>query len=333
VGIHEPRHFLTSQESSNTMNKTKYRDLFEVRESEKPRYSLHRARIQEWFDCDTVPYVDGMDEAGQVMTFVQNRLIAEFPRETVPQQEWEFLVRNVHPVTICLTMREHLCSAIDEVSMIMGLSLSSSFTGHATPETYTAPVCVIETVTEEFRSVLGTSLRSRELSQDYYQNPTLSDLIDHAVTIARVEAICAAVAKLDGHTPDCNRDWLHLNVKARQEIGPPDPFGSKGRFRYDLMQALIWWSLPKQHLKHLNKSAEKVTESDLTQFFCLLGYLGRIPPISSSNSQKSDLSDCTDSGGDDRTVRRWLRKYMSSKWPAIRSELVSTIRRTGYLLK
>ena len=94
---------------------------------------------------------------------------------------------------------------------------------------------------------------------------------------------------------------------------------------------LIWWALPKNELQQ--KKAERVTMSDLAYYFALIGYFNDLSGLP-TDKKTENLAGLGESGGDERTLRRWMRKYTGnfSRWPALRSSLIEIIRRTGYTL-
>jgi hypothetical protein len=178
---------------------------------------------------------------------------------------------------------------------------------------------------------LSKEIGEAEANSKYPDGEKLSSIINMVINSALNDAICDAVDMLDGITPDCNREFILFSLRGREETGPPDPFTSKSRFRNDLIQALIWWALPKNEFQQ--KKAGQVSMSDLTYFFSLCGYFDEAKgsPVNrnSEYSQEHGLG-----GGDERTIRRWMRKYVKSSpsWPKLRSSLIETIKRTGYPL-
>ena len=292
------------------------------------RYFMNEAHMASWVEGYEGIRVEGRGKASRALTLIQDHLRREFPSSTIPNQEFEFSLSK-DAGSFHMPIREHICLVVDQVALITGLSRMTSFSWERkTPDDFTAPTCIIDAVAGIYTSKLSEQL-CRAYSTQNDRSITLVGIIDEALDNARVETVCAAVDALDGITPGCDRELIQFMIRPRVENGPPDPFSSKSRFRNSLMEALIWFSISKKD--YPNKTAGKVTMDDLAYYFCQLGYIGKTDQDAPHNSTDKG-PEVDDTGGNDRTIRRWMQKYTNPKynWPALRSDLISTIRRTGY---
>jgi hypothetical protein len=282
-------------------------------------------------DYDSGVRLEGLGAASRAVNRVKDYLAAEFPCKTIPESEFEYKPGS-NSWSLHVPLRRDVCLASEQVALITGLSRMMVLDGcRPIPEDFTAPACVIDAVTESFTRALSYELSRAQANRRHPNGNELSNIISMAIISASHDAICEAVDVLDGITPDCDREFILFALHGRSETGPPDPFSSKSRFRNDLMHALIWWTLPKTEFPQ--KRAGQVTMSDLAHYFSLAGYFdepsGLLPEQFSENHQGPGVT-----GGDERTVRRWMRKYAEfpSTWPKLRNSLIQTIRRTGYPL-
>ena len=298
----------------------------------KMRYVIHQTRMASWVeDYDSGVRLEGLGAASRAVDRVKDYLAAEFTHKTIPEIEFEYQPGS-KSWSISVPLRRHVCLASEHVAMITGLSRTMILDGcRPIPDDFTAPVCVIDAVTEALTCALSREFRHAQARRNYPDGDELSNIISMAIISACNDAICEAVEALDGITPDCIREFILFALRGRSETGPPDPFSSKSRFRNDLMQALIWWTLPKTEFAQ--KKADRVTMSDLAYYFSLAGYFDE-PEGSPTEQIAENRQNPGIAGGDERTVRRWMRKYAESPstWPKLRTSLIKTIRRTGYPL-
>jgi hypothetical protein len=296
------------------------------------RYVIHQTRMASWVeDYDSGVRLEGLGAAFRAVNRVKDYLAAEFPCKTIPESAFEYQPGS-SSWSLHIPLRRDVCLASEQVALITGLSRMMILDGcHPIPEDFTAPTCVIDAVTEALTRALYRELSEARANRRHPNGDELSNIISMAIISACNDAICDAVDALDGITPDCEREFILFALRGRSETGPPDPFSSKSRFRNDLMEAVIWWTLPKNDFAQ--KRADQVTMSDLAYYFSLAGYFDE--PKGSPAEQNSDNHpEPGMTGGDERTVRRWMRKYTESPstWPKLRTSLIKTIRRTGYPL-
>lgn len=296
------------------------------------RYVIHPVRMGAWVeDYDAGVRLEGLTEASRVVDSIKEFLAAEFPLSKVSHSDFEFSP-GINSWSVRVPIRDYVCVASEQVAMIMGLSRVMSLDSRRpVSEDFTAPACVIDAVTISLKDALFSKFAGSEMNWLNLYGASLSLIVSRAIDSALNDAVCAAVDALDGLTPDCNREYILFTLRTRDETGPPDPFSSKSRFRNDLMQALIWWGLPKHDLPQ--KPPARVTVEDLAYYFSVAGYFDE--PDQQTAVQGSEHNEqIGESGGDDRTVRRWIRKYTNppSNWRTLRVSLIETIRRTGYIL-
>ena len=292
------------------------------------RYVIHHARIASWVeDYDSGVRLEGLNVASKEVSRMKDFWAAEFPLKTIPHSEFEYRPAGEW-CSLRIPLRKYICLASERVAMITGFSRMLYLSSHdPIPEDFTAPVCVIDAVTEALTRALSCELSEAQADRRYPDGDKLNKIISLAIDSAFNNAICKAVDTLDGITPDCNRELILFSLRGREQTGPPDPFSSKSRFRNDLMEALIWWSLPK---KRGRKDASLVTIGNLTEYFSLIGYMDE-----PAGDRTIDVSECAGrSGGNERSVRRWLRRYSpdDSDWLTLRSSYIKIIGLTGYHL-
>jgi hypothetical protein len=294
---------------------------------------IHQTRMASWVeDYDSGIRLEGLNAASRAFNKVKDYLAAEFPCKKIPESEFEYKPRG-DSWSLSVPIRKHICLASEQVALITGLSRMMVLDGcRPIPEDFTAPACVIDAVTESFTRALSYEFSKAQANRRHPKGNELGNIISMAIISASHDAICEAVDALDGITPDCNREFILFALHGRSETGPPDPFSSKSRFRNDLMQALIWWTLPKNELAQ--KKADRVTVSDLAVYFSLAGYFDEPSNLTVDQNSKNHQIPSVN-GGDERTVRRWMRKYTDPEydWPALRSHIITIIRRTGYELR
>jgi hypothetical protein len=297
------------------------------------RYVIHQTRMASLVeDYDSGVRLEGLNAASIAFDKVKDYLAAEFPHKTIPESEFEYKDGS-NSWSLRVPLRRDVCLASEQVALITGLSRMMVLDGcRPIPGYFTAPACVIDAVTESFTRALSHEFSRAQANRRHPNGNELSNIISMAIISASHDAICEAVDALDGITPDCDREFILFALHGRSETGPPDPFSSKSRFRNDLMQALIWWTLPKTEFPQ--KRAGQVTMSDMAYYFSLAGYFDEPSNLTIDHNSKKHQRPGVN-GGDERTVRRWMRKYTDPEydWPALRSHIITIIRRTGYELR
>ena len=203
------------------------------------RYVIHPVRMAPWVEGhNSGVSLEGLGEASRVVDGIMDFLAAEFPHKKVPHSEFEYKL-GFHSWNIRTPLRNYVCFASERVAMILGLSRMMVLDwSRPVPEDFTAPACVIDSVTESLIYALSCELGNAQASRKSSGGEMIRSIISRTFDSAFNDAICAAVDKLDGIAPDCNREFIQFSVRGRGDTGPPDPFSSKSRFRNDLLQAL-----------------------------------------------------------------------------------------------
>jgi hypothetical protein len=258
------------------------------------------------------------------MRHIKNYVRSQFSVRSVPQIEFEYPLK-CFPGCVRIPLRDHICLVSERVALITGLSPLMSLVGdRPVPEDYVVPDCILDAVTKPFIEVLHEEFKRPWKNHLTWEPDRVSTGIYMAVKIAKDRSFCAAVEVLDEIAPDCDRELFQMIQPPKNEKGRPDPFGSKSRFRNSLIEALIWCSLPQRAPR--SKRLENVTEEDLAEYFNLIRYMD----TSQANRESSDKR--LNSGGNDRTVRRWLEKYATppnKDWHSVRTDLIDTISRAN----